>query len=77
MARTTLMLDDALLRRLKERAARQGQTLQSLVNALLRQALHQKSPTRFSFKLKGWEAREQPGVDILDRDALFRVMEER
>ena len=71
------MLDDALLRHLKEMAARQGQTLQSLVNALLRQALQHKPSTQFSFKIKGWEAKEQPGVDILDRDALFRAMENR
>lgn len=67
------MIDDELLRHLKERAAREGQSLQFLVNALLRQALHQST---FTFKTEGWEAREQPGVDILDRDALFRVMEE-
>ena len=71
------MLEDALLRRLKERAAREGQSLQSLIDALLRQALHQKTPSKFTFNIEGWEAKEQPGVDILDRDALFRLMEER
>ena len=39
MARTTLRLQDDLLRRLKEKAAREGRTLQELSNDLLWQGL--------------------------------------
>lgn len=74
--RTTLDIEDALLRKLKETAARQGQTLQRVANDLLRQALarHQQTGT-YRLKLEGWEAEQQPGVDILDRDKLWDLME--
>lgn len=77
MRRTTLAIDDELLRRLKERAAREGRTLQSVVNDLLRQALAVEKRPPFKLKLQGWKAAEQPGVDILDRDKLFDLMNGR
>lgn len=75
MKRTTLALEEDLLRRLKEKAAREGRTLQDTANDLLRQGLAkrpQRAPYRLS--LTGWDAEELPGVDILDRDKLFDVM---
>jgi len=78
MGRTTLALDDDLLRKLKERAARQGRTLQDVANELLRHALyHQERPGKVKLELRGWEATEQPGVDLLDRDKLFDLMNGR
>ncbi len=80
MARTTLRLDDDLLKRLKETAARQGRTLQSLANDLLRSGLVRTSSDgqlEYELRLEGWEAEEQAGVDILDRDKLFDVMDGR
>lgn len=71
------MIDDGLLRQIKKRAAAEGSTLQDVVNDLLRQALHQPSRGRFNLRLQGWEAREQPGVDLLDRDKLFDLMDGR
>ena len=57
MARMTLAIDDDLLRR------RRG---------LLRQALaEQGARPRITLSLRGWTARQQPGVDLLDRDKLF------
>ena len=78
MRRTTLALDDDLLRRLKTQAATQGKTLAGLVNELLRQALAAGS-RRQSYKLdlEGWEVEAQAGVDILDRDSLFDLMNGR
>ena len=73
--RTTLDIEDALLRKLKEIAAREGQTLQRVANDLLRQGLsrtHQRGTYRLD--LKGWEAEQQPGVDILDRDKLLDLL---
>ncbi|HEX9636847.1 MAG TPA: DUF2191 domain-containing protein [Acidobacteriota bacterium] len=78
MRRTTLALDDDLLRKLKETAARQGRTMQSLANDLLRQALgplQRRKP--YKLELQGWQAEQQPGVDLLDRDQLFDLMEQR
>ena len=77
MARTTLMIDDRLLRELKKRAAEEGRTLQAVANDLLRRGLAASEPQRYALDLKGWAAEQQPGVDILDRDKLFDVMEGR
>ena len=78
MPRTTLMLDDDLLRRLKAEAAKRGKTLGSVVNEMLRQSLATR-PRRgeYTLELVGWEAELQPGVDILDRDNLFDLMNGR
>jgi hypothetical protein len=74
--RTTLDIEDALLRKLKEKAAREGQTLQRVANDLLRQALArtEKAGT-YRLELEGWQAEEQPGVDLLDRDKLWDLMD--
>ena len=78
MSRTTLRLDDDLLRRLKERAAREGSTLQSLANDLLRQGLTRpKRSSDYVLELAGWRAEVRPGIDLLDRDSLFDAMEDR
>ncbi|MDX1623099.1 MAG: ribbon-helix-helix protein, CopG family [Gemmatimonadota bacterium] len=77
MPRTTLKLEDDLLRRLKEKAAREGRTLQSVVNDLLRQGLTVRRDTDYRLRLLTWEADPQPGVDLFDRDTLFDRMEER
>ncbi len=77
MKRTTLALDDELLRQLKKRAAENGTTLQALANDLLRQAVARAARcSDFKLALLGWEAEEQPGVDILDRDSLYDLMDE-
>jgi len=78
MPRTTLLIEDDLLARLKELAAREKTTLQALVNGLLRRSLappQQAKPYRLS--LEGWDAEPQPGVDLFDRDKLFDLMDGR
>ncbi len=78
MKRTTRALDEDLLRELKARAARQGRTLQAVANELLRQAVARPEGTRpFRLELSGWQAKTQPGVDLLDRDKLFDLMDGR
>lgn len=74
-----MMIEDKLLRELKKKAAEQGRTLQAVANDLLRHALARPERQRNSFKLnlQGWEAKEQPGVDLLDRDKLFDLMDGR
>lgn len=73
------MLDDGILRELKKRAAAEGRTVQAVANDLLRQALAARGKGRepFVLQLQGWQASEQPGVDILDRDKLFDFMNGR
>lgn len=78
MGRTTLNIDEPLLRKLKATAAKQGITLATLVNQLLKQALVvQSANTGYKLHLKGWESELQPGVDICDRDKLFDLMDGR
>ncbi|GIW52598.1 MAG: hypothetical protein KatS3mg081_1953 [Gemmatimonadales bacterium] len=77
MPRTTLVLDRDLHRHLKELAAAEGKTFQAVVNELLRRALAASQKGRFKLEITGWEAVEQPGVDILDRDKLFDLMNGR
>ena len=75
MKRTTLAIEERLLRRLKEKAAHEGRTLQETANDLLRQGL--ATPVRgtnYHLELSGWKAKELPGVDIVDRDKLFDIM---
>jgi len=78
MARTTLAIDDDLLKRLKEKAAREGRTLQETANELLKQALTPKrGQKKTKLNLRGWKAATRPGVDLLDRDKLFDLMDGR
>ena len=77
MPRTTLKLDADLLRLLKEKAAREGRTLQSVANDLLRQGLAAPAAREYRVELRTWKAELQPGVDLFDRNALFDLMEER
>lgn len=72
-----MKIDERILRRLKQQAAAEGRTLQDVANDLLRRALAAKDSRPFTLALSGWDATPQPGVDILDRDALFDLMSGR
>jgi hypothetical protein len=76
--RTTIRLDDHLLREAKEHAARTGRTLTALVEDALRQLLAQRRirsrPARVilpTFPGHGL----QPGVDLDDSAALLELMD--
>ena len=77
MPRTTIDIDQRVLRELKKRAADEGRTLQAVANDLLKHSLHPRAHQPFSLQIEGWAADLQPGVDILDRDALFDVLNGR
>jgi hypothetical protein len=75
--KTTLHIDDAVMRRLREEAARRDTTISALVEAALRQFLEAKAP-------KGRDLPPLPSfesggsyVDLSDREALYRRMEGR
>ena len=77
--RTTLDLDDALMRAIKRRAAETGRTLTSLVETALRELLRRETGPREPFELC-WpvvDGGPLPGVDLTDRDALLDRMEGR
>ncbi len=76
--KTTLVIDDQVMKRLKVEAARQGRTISELVEAALRHLLEaprEKRPAKLpplpSCKLGG------ALVDIADREALYEAMEGR
>jgi hypothetical protein len=74
--KTTLVISDAVIKRLREEAVRQGCTISELVEAALRTFLDQTPrevllPPLPSFDSGG------AGVDIADREALYQAMEGR
>ena len=77
--RTTLNLDDNLIRAAKRRAADMGQTLSATIEAALREILEKdKKPKHaYRFRWKTVKGGVQPGVDLADRDALIDRMEGR
>ena len=77
--RTTLNIDDGLMRRVRQIAAERNQTLTQVIEEILRQAVSGQRLSQQQFKLN-WitvAGRIQPGVDLSDRDALLEVMEDR
>jgi hypothetical protein len=77
--RTTLDLDDALVRKAKGRAADEGTTLTALIEEALRRYLTPAPATSRPFRLKLLTKRGRlvPGVNLADRDALYEQMEGR
>ena len=71
--------DTAVMRRLREEAERRQTTASELVEAGLRRVLSERIPAGAGSEaltpLPTWRGGE-PLVDITDRDALYRVMEE-
>jgi len=75
--KTTLVIDDGVMRRLKEEAARRRTTISNLVEAALRALLdRQPDGGEFMPPLPAFDlGRAQ--VDISDREALYQAMEGR
>ena len=77
--KTTLNIDDTLMRELREEAARRGTTMSALVEAGLRRILEEHVPDRTGQDalppLPTWHGGEML-VDLANRDDLYRVMEE-
>ena len=72
------MIDADLWQALKRQAMDQGKTLQQVTNDLLRQAMARRgTDSDYALNLEGWEAVEQSGVDICDRDKIFDLMDGR
>ena len=76
--RTTIDIEDHLLRELKAWAAREGTTLARLVNRLLKQSRRSGSVPKRPFRLTTFRGDGlRPGVNLEDRDALYDVMDGR
>jgi hypothetical protein len=75
--RTTLNLDDELMRTVKRIAADTGRTITSLVEEALRELVRRErgSSAKERLQWKVVKGGAQPGVDLDDRDALIDRME--
>lgn len=75
MPRTTILIEDVLLREIKKRAAEQGRSLQSLTNDLLRRGLASPPTSRQPFRWTPSPSWKPPlGLsweDICDRNRLY------
>lgn len=76
--KTTLNIDDTVMARLRQEAARQQRTMSELVEAGLRLVL-EPQPMEASPPLPPLPTFESGGqlVDVADRDALYQAMEGR
>ncbi|MEZ0363682.1 antitoxin [Mycobacterium sp. pUA109] len=71
--RTTIDLDDDILRVLKQRQRDEGKTLGQLVSELLAQALANKPQARLDVS---WTTAElRPRVDLGDKDAVWAALD--
>jgi len=80
LVRTTLTLDDDVLRMARRRAAEAGRPLKDVINEALRAGLREGATRRrpaYTFTLKTVTGRVMPGVDLTDRDKLFDLMDGR
>jgi len=77
--RTTVRLDDHLLREAKALAARRGRTLTSLIEDGLREQLArtEQAPERHAVELPTWSGGGlRPGIDLSDSAAVWDLLDE-
>jgi len=75
--RTTVDIDDFILKDLKKLQQRGGKSLGRLISDLLAQALKEPKPDKVSLKPNRWIAKAMGcRVDLADREALYRALEE-
>lgn len=78
LMRTTLTLDDDILKAARRLAGEQGRPLKDVINEALRHGLALGQTRRrppYTFRLRTVEGRLLPGVDLADRDKLFDLMD--
>jgi hypothetical protein len=73
--KTTLVIDDRLMERLRKEAARRGTTISELVESAIRTLLGTRAPRRELPRLPTFKASLL--VDLAKRDALYDAMEGR
>lgn len=77
--RTTLNIDDDLMRLVKKHAAETDRTISAIIETALRYLIEHEQRTDQPFRLRWKTVRGglQAGVDLTDRDALIDHMEKR
>jgi len=74
--KTTLTIDDTVMKRLRQEAARTGRTMSELVESALRQLLDSRRRPAEVTPLPSFDSGGAL-VDISDREALYQAMEGR
>ena len=80
LVRTTIRLDESLLKSAKRRALETGKTLTAVIEEALRESLARKGPGKKleRFKIKPFKGTGlQPGVNLDDSASLLDIMEGR
>ncbi|MBN1424030.1 ribbon-helix-helix protein, CopG family [Candidatus Fermentibacteria bacterium] len=72
--KTTLNINDTVMRELKEEAARQGRTMSEMVEAALRALLRHRAPDTGLPPLPEFSS-GGTRVSVADREALYDVMD--
>jgi hypothetical protein len=77
--RTTLNIDDRVLRQAKKLAAEEGKTLTRVIEEALRERLSPRARggKKFKLRLLTKSGRIIPGTNLADRDLLYERMEGR
>lgn len=77
--RTTLDIDDRVLRQAKKLAAEEGKTLTLIIEEALRERLSPRTRVRKKFKIRllTKTGRIIPGTNLADRDLLYERMDGR
>ncbi len=77
MPRTTLDIDASVLRELKRRQRQENKTLGQLASELLARSLAEDSAAE-SLPPLNWPSQNlRPRVDLDDKDAVWRILDER
>jgi hypothetical protein len=77
--RTTLNIEDGLIRRARHKAAEEGRTLTAVIEEALRALLRRPARAGAAFQLR-WVTRRgtrPPAVDVADRNALYERLDGR
>ncbi len=75
MARTTIDLDQSVIRDLRERAKHENKSMGQVASEILRQGLTDEPTDRPAFR---WKTHKMglPLIDLEDKDELYRVLDE-
>jgi len=74
MSRTTINIDDPILREIKDLQKKEGRTIGKIISQLLAEALAQRKTGREAPKLK-WVSRPMHArLDLADKEAIYAVL---
>jgi hypothetical protein len=75
--RTTVDIDDPILKDLKKIQEKKGKSLGRLISDLLAQAIRERQSPKASDKPARWISREMGArIDLADREAVYAAMEQ-